>query len=309
MARSSRRKWMRWAGAVAAGGAAHACACLFIAWLSLRARPANVPDDPEAAGFLGDPVTFVSHDGTRLAGWLVGPPDRTPRGAVVLCHGADGTRLGMAPAARVLVDAGYAALLFDSRSRGASGGSRMTLGVREPHDFRAAVRFLQEHPATRGLPIGAIGVSLGAATTIIGSEGTPAVRAIVAESAFSRLDRAIDRHFGALMGPLAVIFQAPVQRIGERLIGAQAEHVSPEAAIARLGPLPVLIIHNAEDRYCDALEADRLARAASGPVELWTVPESGHIAAVYVAPEEYRRRVVQFFDRHLTPQASPAPRP
>jgi len=308
MAGNHRSRWMQWAGACAAGGAAHALACAAIAWLSVRPRPAAVPRDPASAGLHGEPIALVSSDGARLAGWLVWNPKVRPRAAVVLCHGVDGTRLDMVPAARMLVQAGYATLLYDSRTRGASGGRRATLGVREPEDLGAAVRFLQSHPRTSGLPVGVLGASLGGATAILAAAALPEVRAVVAESAFSRLDRAIERHFRLWFGPVAPLLAGPSRRIGERLIGAPAHLVSPERAIARLGRRPVLLIHDADDRFCDALEADRLARAASGPVERWTVPSAGHIEAVHVAPEEYRRRVVGFFDRHLTAQKPPAPR-
>jgi fermentation-respiration switch protein FrsA (DUF1100 family) len=38
---------------------------------------------------------------------------------------------------------------------------------------------------------------------------------------------------------------------------------------------------------------------ARQPKELWVVPDAKHNQAPQQAPDEYRRRVLAFFDRHL----------
>jgi hypothetical protein len=42
--------------------------------------------------------------------------------------------------------------------------------------------------------------------------------------------------------------------------------------------------------------------AARGHKAIWEVPGSGHIGGTEARPEEYERRVTQFFDRWLGPQ-------
>jgi pimeloyl-ACP methyl ester carboxylesterase len=40
---------------------------------------------------------------------------------------------------------------------------------------------------------------------------------------------------------------------------------------------------------------------AHEPKEIWEVPGSGHMGGPKAQPEQYERRVVAFFDRHLSP--------
>jgi hypothetical protein len=45
--------------------------------------------------------------------------------------------------------------------------------------------------------------------------------------------------------------------------------------------------------------AEHLADAAPGSVTIWTVPRAGHTEGLDVAPDQWRRRVVGFFDEAL----------
>jgi pimeloyl-ACP methyl ester carboxylesterase len=51
----------------------------------------------------------------------------------------------------------------------------------------------------------------------------------------------------------------------------------------------------------EQLAAERLAAAAPGRVQVWTVPGAGHIAGLAVAGEAWERRVVDFLEGALAP--------
>src|SRR5205823_4273027 len=87
-----------------------------------------------------------------------------------------------------------------------------------------------------------------------------------------------------------------------------------ERALRRLGSRPWLAIHGGEDNYIKPPMARTLFRHAATPAkELWLVPGAKHNQALAVAGEEYRRRLVEFFDKHLgagpMPVAAPPPEP
>jgi fermentation-respiration switch protein FrsA (DUF1100 family) len=83
------------------------------------------------------------------------------------------------------------------------------------------------------------------------------------------------------------------------MLGLKSKDIRPDLAAAQLGERPVLVIHGADDGLTNPRSANAIYQAASGPKELWVVPECGHGCAPVVEPEEYKRRVNNFFQRTL----------
>jgi fermentation-respiration switch protein FrsA (DUF1100 family) len=75
--------------------------------------------------------------------------------------------------------------------------------------------------------------------------------------------------------------------------------VSPVAEIAKISPVPILIIAGEGDRLIPADNGRRLYAAARDPRELWLIPGAGHGGTLAAAGSEYEKRVGEFFDRNL----------
>jgi fermentation-respiration switch protein FrsA (DUF1100 family) len=65
------------------------------------------------------------------------------------------------------------------------------------------------------------------------------------------------------------------------------------------------MIHGECDTYIKPTMAQAVFRRAAGPREFWVVPGAKHNQGLQLAGDEYRRRVLEFFERHLG--AGPAP--
>jgi dienelactone hydrolase len=124
------------------------CACLAVA----ARADARVED-----------VRFVSH-GDTLAGSLV-LPDGKVHAAVVFVHGSGPQTRNLEWAERFAAE-GIAALVYDKRGAGRSGGTyEHEQSVSEKNialladDARAALRALAGHPALKGVPLGLTGIS------------------------------------------------------------------------------------------------------------------------------------------------------
>jgi hypothetical protein len=74
--------------------------------------------------------------------------------------------------------------------------------------------------------------------------------------------------------------------------------VSLERALPKLRR-PLLMIHGDGDTYIKPDMAKSLFQRASEPKELWLVKGAKHNQAFHIAGEEYHRRVLAFFDKHL----------
>ena len=70
---------------------------------------------------------------------------------------------------------------------------------------------------------------------------------------------------------------------------------------------PLLMIHGEYDNYIKPPMARALFDKARAPKEFWLVPGAKHNQALQVAGEEYRRRVLDFFERHLAEEATGRP--
>ncbi len=286
--------------------------CAAIAWNTVRPKRNRHETTPLVYDLSYESVRFRSRDGVELSGWMISTDDmyrphgrKPPRGIVVLCHGVDSTRNAMLPVARMLHKNGFATLLFDFRARGESGGNRCTIGFREVDDLLAALDLVRNRSDLSDLPVGVLGESMGGAVAIMGAARNPEVAGVVAESPFAVLTHALDNHFRSAFGPAGPILGAPARWIGERLIGCPCDNVVPLREIPQISPRPILLIQDSDDQLCPPTETEALMNAAQIPKELWTVPDSGHIGARLAQPEEYEKRVVEFFTRAFDPAVAP----
>ena len=286
-----RRSWLAPLG-LALGTAAGAL--LWIGWRWVTPRREADPADPP--GFDAQEVWFRSLDRTRLRGlWL---PGRRDYPTLVLCHGyfkslAEPLDVGVA-----LNEAGYNVLLFDFRASGRSGGRFTTIGHKETWDVEAAVRFVGERYG-RG-PVGVLGISMGAAAAIIAAAQTGEIAALVADSAFAHLEGVMGKkipefapvRWAAPLGWVSVL-------IGEAMAGARLRRLRPVDHVGRISPRPLLLICGEEDSYIPHEQFGELMEAAGEPKEMWIAPGSDHAVARLDHPQEYMRRLLAFFDRHL----------
>jgi fermentation-respiration switch protein FrsA (DUF1100 family) len=191
--------------------------------------------------------------------------------------------------------AGLNVLLFDFRAHGRSQGRVTTFGYLERYDVQGALRFLKREKGMRRVAL--VGFSLGGMVAILSAPICPEVDAVVEDGAPARLrsalaawgaERGSPRWFARLLAWMAVM--------GASLrLRANLFRYEPLRWIGKI-TCPLMIIHGDLDQYCPDFE-DLLA--AAQPAEVWRLPEVGHVQASQVYPEEYRRRVVDFLNRHL----------
>lgn len=244
-------------------------------------------------------VHFPATDGVRLSGWLAVSSPRAP--TVILVHGFKGSRVAMLPWAHFLFAAGYNVLLFDDRGCGQSDGWAITLGAREVDDLIGAVQYLEERADLPVKRYGAIGVSLGAGVVLLAAAREPALAAVVADSAWTDESAQLDRMGALAFGPIAVPVLPYEPAMVDALIGARLEDVRPQAAIPRIAPRAVLLIHSADDgNTTTPLSGERALYAAAGePKAQWIAPSGGHAGALRAHPQEYEHQVLAFFTAHL----------
>jgi uncharacterized protein len=274
----------------------------FIAWRAsgklIQRRKPDPAVKPEDYGLAYLPVRLRTLDGLSLGGWFF--PARTPKAAVIFCHGHAGS---MDPDIRyvpALLAAGYSVLMFDFRAHGRSEGKQVSMGALEGLDLLAAADYLT---ACGYLSIGVLGFSMGAATAMNSAWRHPAIRAIVSDGGFARLAPAVrgelERQRGLkwLSRPLT---KSILLLAGLRL-GCKLEEHDPIHWVSRLDGRALFLIHGERDPFVSLEDIRCLAEQAGTPPEIWIAPGASHRQVDKAYPAEYLPRIIRFFDTHLSP--------
>jgi uncharacterized protein len=257
-------------------------------------RPRSAFHTPAEYGLEFEELKFKAADGLKLQGcWI---PAKGSERAVIILHGHGGCLDWDIHRAPALHAAGFSVFLFDFRAHGRSQGHLATFGYLERYDVQGAVEFLK----TRGIrSIGLLGFSYGAMASMLTAPLCPEVSAVVADGGPARLrvalaTRAMDFHLPRWRTvPLSWLAIA----ITSARLGANQFRYEPVRWVGRIAPRPILFIHGELDRYCP--DFDKLFAAAGEPKEAWRLVGGIHTQASEVYPDEFRRRVIEFFDRNL----------
>lgn len=259
----------------------------------ILSRPATRSVGEPPSDFSAQVVKLSTSPAGSIVGWLA--PGQVGNGVVVLLHGVQANRTQMLARARFLRRARYATLLIDLPAHGESTGERITFGARETAGVIASLEYVKRVlPAER---IGIIGVSLGAAATVL-AHPRPAPDAVVLESMYPTIEEAIEDRLTARLGPIGahlaplLLWQLPLRA------GVNALDLRPIHDLPRLGA-PVLIASGSDDKHTTWLETQRVFDTALAPKELWRVEGAAHVDLHAFAPEEYERRILQFLAKHL----------
>ncbi len=254
----------------------------------------NEPIPPDVSV---EDVYFGSRDGIRLHGLYMAGRPRRP--VLLLCHGYFKSVAEPFELACGLNRLGYQVLLIDFRACGLSDGRFTTLGYHEVLDVLGAVDYLRARLGD--LPIGVLGISMGAVAAIMAAPACPHIEAMVVDSAYADLESAIGKKLADILRlPFLVPLGWVSIRLGEWISQGNVAAVRAVDYVGRIAPRPLLIIYGELDDYLPSDHPQRLFDAANEPKELWLAPGSGHAMARLDRPEEYVRRVQAFFERHLS---------
>lgn len=239
---------------------------------------------PAQAGLKYEQVRFKSLDGTELTGWLipvVGMVPREAKGTVIHFHGNAQNMSSHWEFAGWLASRGFNVFVFDYRGYGASAGSPEPNGVYE--DSVAAIRYVRARPDLEPRRLLAFGQSLGGTQAIVavGAGEREGVRAMAVEATFLSYSSIA----------------------GEKVSGAGllvSDEYSAERYIAKLAPIPLLLIHGSADPVIPPSHSARLLALAGEPKTYIEVAGGGHIESMTPRfGRTYQDRLVAFFEAAL----------
>ncbi len=259
-------------------------------------RAPNERRSPAEYGLEFEEVRFPSRDGLILGGWWI--PAKDSMRTVIFLHGHGGSMDPDVQYTPAMHAAGFNVLMFDFRAHGRSQGDFVSLGYLERQDVLGALDWLAARGLTR---VGLLGFSMGGATAMLTAPIAPQVRAIVSDGGIARMTSALvgglveshaPRWAARPVAWLAVLFTS--WRLGVSLFAYESIRW-----VGKVAPRPVFFIHGGRDPYLAPGEFEALVAAAGDPKEVWREENAWHRQVDLTAPDEYRRRLVAYFDRWL----------
>lgn len=278
---------------------------------------------PRLYGLSPRTVSFISADGIPLKAWWEQPwAVSVPKGTVILIHGSQMNKTGMAFAAGRLLPQGFNVLLPDLRGHGQSGGNYTTFGYKEALDVEAAVRWVRARDPHG--PIALFGYSSGAVAALFAASRTPGISAVVADSAFSDTRDVLRREAAFLRHPppnaavpwdhrlRLMLFTSPgfswvVEWVFRWRAGVP--FTVPEAdllgAVARINGPHVLYMASERDPVVPREMTDRLYRATAGPHKQLLIQPGAFHSAMAGDVRRYLTTISAFLDDAFGTQALP----
>jgi len=148
--------------------------------------------------------------------------------------------------------------------------------------------------------IGLFGTSLGAATVTIAMGQERRVAATWADSSYSDFDKATVEYTESEGWPGWVAGAGLF--VGRIVSGDDLGRLSPDEELAKLAGRPYAITHGDQDRTVlvhHAFDNAAIATATGTRVEPWIIAGAAHVKGIYMEPEAYEARLVDFFVRAL----------
>jgi pimeloyl-ACP methyl ester carboxylesterase len=259
-------------------------------------------------------VCFPTEGGLRLHGCYL--RTRRPRRGVILFGLEFGADCWWCQSyCEHLVENGFDVFAFEPRNQGDSDpqpGYEPLQWVTEyeVRDAQAALAYLRGRPDADPRGVGFFGISKGAGAGLLAACGDPYVRCCVSDGGFGTYTTLVPymRHWFRIynkqyimQGMLPSWYYGLIGLVALRRIEQERNCRFPhlERVLPRLAPRPLLMIHGGADTYIKPGMAQALFRRARAPKEFWMVEGAKHNQALQTAGDEYRRRVLAFFEQHL----------
>ena len=264
----------------------------------LDRRSEGEPYDPTEFDVESSVVALESVDGVSLTAYKVAV--ESPKG-VVICLGGihSATITNWYGHSKLFADNGFASVLLDVRSHGRSDGEKIYAATREWMDVDAAVEYIRSKELYNGVPIIAMGLSMGAATAVVATGRNENIDALIALSAYSDWAYNFDLNVEQIVPKFVAKMLSPFVAVVTRLRFGNMATITPRNEIKKLGNRPALLVQSVGDKLVPYGNFVELV-AAAPQVQRWVLKGDNHcIIDDFVHPqnsEQYCKRIIEFLN-------------
>lgn len=265
--------------------------------IHLKPKPLTI--DPATISTTYEKLNFKSRDGkANIAGWFfkADSSDKT----IILVSGSDQNRIdpgfGSDKVAKDLLANNFNVLMFDFRGRGESDKAVYSIGYYEKYDLAGAYDYLI-NTGYKPEHTGIISISLGGGTSVLALPLMSQVGGLVLDSSYSDMHTLIARELPG-RSKLPRQFSWGISLWARVIYRVKFDEMVPKDVLKSYQDRKFLIIQGTADKYVPVQDALDLERS-SPKSELWIVSEAGHVKAYQTNPEEYIKRVTNYFNQEF----------
>lgn len=239
----------------------------------------SISKTPTNYNYKYEDVTFPALDGAKLNGWFLPAMGvKKAKGTVVFSHGNAGALGHHFGFVSWYVRAGYNVLMYDYRGFGKSKGEISRAGV--VNDVEAAFRYVKTRKDVDATRLISYGHSLGGASSItaLGRKKMEGLRAVISFAGFAS-------------------YRDMAQKIaGDWGASVVTDELSPRDFVAKISPVPILIVHGDADGVVPFSQGKLLFKNASEPKTFMPIKGGNHQQALWQNDEKYRKEILKWLD-------------
>lgn len=214
----------------------------------------------------------------------------------VLCHGYKCSKTSAIVYAKILMELGYTAVLYDHRNHGLSDKNFTSMGFYEKQDLDTIISYCYK---TYGSAIQLIlhGESMGAATVLSYLTMNTKIAAVIADCGYSDLTQLVKHQVRMYTHLPALLFLPWVNLMLKLRAGFTLSEVSPMKG-ALESKTPILFIHGDKDSYVPYQMSIDMYEQRTGEKELYLAKDAIHAQACVVDQEQYRKIIKEFLTKY-----------
>lgn len=240
----------------------------------------------------------ISHDGKRLHGIFV--PRENARGTLVFFHGYRSSHvMDFSASMRFYHELGLNLLICDQRAHGKSQGKCITYGAKERFDVVSWTTYLammlgEDHPVFLA------GLSMGATTVLLASEleHDANIRAILTDCGFTSPE-AIISHVAKQDMHLPPKIVVPFLNLFTTVFAGFRLDCCNTVTAMENAKYPVFFVHGKDDDFVPCSMTEENFAACQTDKDMLLVEGAGHGMSFLVQPEEYKKRLTAFIEKHI----------
>lgn len=238
-----------------------------------------------------------SFDGYELHVQLIVNPAKTEK-YVIISHGYTDNRYGALKYARIYLDLGYSAIIYDLRGHGENEPSRCTYTARERKDLRDLIKDTRKRYDDIEV-LGIHGESLGGSVTAAVLNYQPEIDFAVTDCAFSELRKVLEDGYRAYRIPAFMLNLADF--FMKLRFKVSFKDMRPIDSLEG-NRKPLLVIHGEADNLILPYHAEALVQATDGYKDMRLFPGARHAESVLSDPDRYKECLEEFLDIALKPE-------
>lgn len=223
-------------------------------------------------------------------------PVEHAKGCAVLAHGFGQNRYILLPQQAIFREMGFDTILFDERAFGESKEKYCTFGVKEAKDIACVVDFVKEK-CGKDTKIVLLGVSMGAAASMMALEHTGHIDYLVEDCGFADVKEVVDSLYGSFYDGEYNKEAKAAFRERAKALGIAIEKNRPVEAVKKTN-VPVCIFHGTADGTIGMEHAEKIYKACKNPKSRLALFE-GKEHALCVTDRAVYKAVLQDFLKEI----------